>query len=75
MTPAAETTALADARIAGFLTMGITLHGLGIVSDRNTASYTLADDGGEEFILSFRASSPDAKVNWIKLVKNLPLYS
>ncbi len=55
MTPAVETTALADARVVGFLTMGITLHGLGIIADRNVASYTLIDDDGKKFMLSFQA--------------------
>jgi hypothetical protein len=74
MTPAAETTALADARIAGFLTMGITPHGAGIVSDRNVTTYTLEDDNGEKFTLSFHASSPNAQLNLVNLVKSPPLY-
>jgi hypothetical protein len=74
LTPAAETAALADARVAGFLTMGITLQGLGIISDRNVASYTLEDENGEKFTLSFQAAPPNVQVNWVNLVKSPPLY-
>jgi hypothetical protein len=74
MTPAAETSILADARIAGFLTMGITLHGFGIVADRNVASYTLADDNGKEFTITLQVSLPDQQVNLVNLVKSPPLY-
>lgn len=73
MTPTAETTALADARVVGFLTMGITLHGLGITADRNVAPYTLVDDDGKKFTLSFQATPSDAQVNWVNLVKRPPL--
>jgi hypothetical protein len=73
MTPTAETTALADARVLGFLTMGITLHGLGIIADRNVASYELVDDDGKKFTLSFQALPSDSQVNWVNLVKRPPL--
>jgi len=73
MTPAPETTALADVRVVGFLTMGITLHGLGIIADRNVAPYTLVDDNGKQFTLSFQAVASDAQVNWVNIVKTPPL--
>jgi hypothetical protein len=73
MTPTAETTALADARVVGFLTMGITLHGLGIIADRNVAPYTLVDEDGKKFTLSFQATPPVDQVNLVNLVKKPPL--
>jgi hypothetical protein len=73
MTPAAETKALADARLTSFLTMGITLHGFGIIADRNVANYTLIKDNGNKFTLSFRANPPDREINWVNVVKGSPL--
>ncbi len=74
MTPGEETAALADARIGRFLTMGIALHGLGIASDRNLASYTLADDQGRVFTVSLRATPQESQADLIDLVKEQPLY-
>ena len=74
MTPAAETTALADARIAGFLTKGITLHGLSIIPARNVASYTLQNDNGDQFTMNFPAIPPDADMKLVNLVKDPPLH-
>jgi hypothetical protein len=75
MTPAAETVALADARMAGSLTMGILLHGLGIVADRNVADYTVADDNDKKFILSFPATPSGAEITWVDLVNRPPLHA
>jgi len=72
ITPAAETTALADARVTGFLTMGIVLHGFGIIPDRNVASYTLLDDGRKR-TLGFRVVPRDGQINWVDLIKRAPL--
>jgi hypothetical protein len=74
MTPAAETTALADARIAGFLTMGITLRGLSIIPARSVASYTLQSDNGEQFTINFPATPPAADMSLVNLVKDPPRY-
>jgi hypothetical protein len=74
MTPAAETTPLADARIADFVTMGITLHGFGVISNRNFASYTLAGEIGDEFTVTVQATAPGAQIEWVNLVKDPPLY-
>jgi len=73
MTPTTETTALADARVVGFLSMGITLHGFGIIADRNVAPYTVKADDGEQFTLTVRAHPPDSQVKWANLVKTAPL--
>jgi hypothetical protein len=53
--------------------MGITLHGLGIISGRNAATFTLAKDA-EEFALTFPATAPGAKDNWSYLGGISPLY-
>ena len=74
MTPQAETPILAQARVENFLTMGIVLHGYGIVADRNSARYTLADDDGHEFTVDFQALPPDAKVKWVAPYKEPPLF-
>lgn len=75
MTPAAETVALADARVAGFLTMGIMLHGLGIIADRNVADYTVADDNEKKFTLSFPATPSGAETTWVNFVKRPALHA
>ncbi|MGA2130707.1 MAG: hypothetical protein ABSH50_00200 [Bryobacteraceae bacterium] len=72
ITPATETAALADARIAGFLTMGLTLHGLGVLPDRNAAAYTFRDDHGREFAV--RVGARDSPIDWVSVVKEPPLY-
>lgn len=72
-TPQAETYILADIRIEDFLSMGILLHAVGIIPDRNTARYTLADDSGKEFTIEVRALAPDDKTKWILPFKERPL--
>ena len=52
-----ENPPLADAFINDSLTTGATLHGLGITSDRNSASYTVVDDSGKEFTMQVHAAS------------------
>jgi hypothetical protein len=74
ITPAAETRGLADARIDGFITTGISLRGFGIVTDRNAATYTFLDDKGNEFKMNFPASAPDVPIRWVNLVKEPPLF-
>jgi hypothetical protein len=74
MTPQNETLYLAQARIENFLTMGIVLHGYGIIPDRGVAKYALADDAGREFIVEAHAMTPGTKVKWIHAYKELPLF-
>jgi hypothetical protein len=73
LTPTPETDALADARATNFLSMGIILHGLGIISDRNSAQITLTKEQGEPFPVTVHAGPPDTAVDWIPLVKTPPL--
>src|SRR5581483_10291732 len=55
MTPQNETPYLAQARIEDFLTMGIVLHGYGVIPDRRIAKYTFADDAEREFVIDVQA--------------------
>lgn len=75
LTPADETSILADVRIEGFLTTGMLLHGLGIIPDRNVARYTLAGDGAKEFTVDIPALPPDAaEITWVYAFNKRPLY-
>jgi hypothetical protein len=74
LTPQDETTWLAEGRVENFLTIGLVLHGAGIIADRNTARYTLADDAGHEFAVDVHALPPDARPNWIHAYKEPPLF-
>jgi hypothetical protein len=74
MTPQDETAVLRDARVENFLTMGIVLHGYGIIPDRNSARFTLADDDGHEFDIELHAVSPHANSRWVHAYKEPPLF-
>jgi hypothetical protein len=74
MTPQDETPFLAQARIEGFLTLGIVLHGYGITPDRRATKLALADEAGRELILEARAIAPGSKPKWIPVFKDPPLF-
>ena len=76
LTPADETQVLRDSLVGDYLTMGITLPGIGIIPDRQVASYTFADDNGREFTLNIDASPPreNSKLNWVSVLKEPPLF-
>jgi hypothetical protein len=76
MTPSDETEILRDSRVNDFLTMGICLHGMGIIRDRNTARYTLADDSGKKFTIDVRATTPaeSSGLKWAFAFKERPLF-
>jgi hypothetical protein len=74
MTPQDETPILAQARVEDFLTMGIVLHGCGIIRDRNTARFTFADDDNLEFSMEFHAPAPGTQVHWLPAYKEPPLF-
>jgi hypothetical protein len=74
MTPAAETPDLAQARVTYFLSLGMLLHGFGIVPDRTDARWTFADDAGQEFAIDVRALRPSEKPDWVSVCKDLPVY-
>jgi hypothetical protein len=76
LTPSDETHVLRDSRATGFLTMGIFLHGTGIIPDRNSAHYILAGDDGKESTIDVHAVSQqdNAKLNWAYASKEPPLF-
>jgi len=74
MTPGGETTELAEARVTYFLTMGMVLHGFGIIPDRKSARLTLADDEGHEIVVTVHALRPGEKAAWVSVCKEPPLY-
>lgn len=74
LTPQDETPALAEARATNFLTIGLVLHGLGIIPDRKAARYTLADDAGRQFTVTVRALAPGAKPRWVTAYRKPPLF-
>ena len=63
---------MSDSFVNNALTTGATLHGLGIIPDRNTAHYTLVDDGGHEF--SVDVHWPGTGTPLVRAFKDLPLY-
>lgn len=76
MTPVGETTALRDARATNFLYIGMALHGLGIIANRSTAQYTLENDSGKQFALTFSALAPSVadSIQYLRPWKVTPLY-
>ena len=75
MTPGNETQVLRDARADDFLSTGITLHGMGIIPDRNVAHYTLATDDGQQFTVDVHALTPAemSDLHWTLPFKDPPL--
>jgi hypothetical protein len=74
LTPQDETPFLAQARVERFLTLGIVLHGYGIISDRRVATLALADEAGREFIVEARATAPNEEIKWVPVFKEPPLF-
>ena len=68
-----ENPPLADGFVDDSLTTGATLHGLGITSDRNSASYTVVDDSGKEFTVEVHAGTTSA-AGLLRPFKEPPLY-
>lgn len=74
LTPSDETDVLRNARANGFLTIGILLHGIGIVRDRNLVRHTLADDDGKEFAVNVHSVVRSDRLNWKYPYKAAPLF-
>lgn len=76
LTPSDETQVLRNSRITGFLTLGIVLHGTGIIPDRNVAGYVFAEDDGQEFAINIDsvALGESSKLNWVSVPKESPLF-
>jgi len=67
-----ENPPLSDSFVSNALTTGATLHGLGIIPDRDTARYMLVDDDGHEFAVDVH--SPGTGAPLVRPFKDLPLY-
>ena len=74
LTPQDETPFLAQARVERFLTLGIVLHGYGIMPDRRIAKLALADEAGREFIVEARAAAPNETIKWVDVFRQTPLF-
>jgi hypothetical protein len=74
LTPYDETQVLREARVTDYLTMGITLHGMRIIHDRNMARYNLADDSGQEFTLDVHAAPEHSPLDWTYAYQKPPLF-
>jgi hypothetical protein len=74
LTPADETDILRSERANGFLTIGMVLHGIGIVPDRNLVPYTIADDKGKELIVEVHSVLRSEKLNWTYPYSEVPLF-
>lgn len=57
ITPVGETTVLRDVRAQNFLNIGLALHGIGIISQRDRATYTVENDAGQRVRLTLNALS------------------
>lgn len=55
LTPAQELPELRNGYVVAYLTLGLTLHGLDIIPDRDHAVYTLMDDRGRVFEADIKA--------------------
>lgn len=73
ITPVGETHWLRDTRVDGFLTTGMALHGLEITPDRDAATYTLLNDEGKQFSVTFKALAPGEEPKWVYPYKTAPL--
>jgi hypothetical protein len=73
ITPIAETEALRESRIDGFLTTGMALHGLGITPERSSARYTLATGDGKQLDVTFNALPPGEQAQWVDVANPLPV--
>jgi hypothetical protein len=58
ITPIGETTELRDTRATSFLSLGIALHGAGIIADRSRATFEVRDDAGRTSATIVHAMTP-----------------
>jgi hypothetical protein len=76
LTPAAETKELGDIRMEDFLAIGMLLHGTGVIPDRNSVTYTLADERGHQSTLRLSGIPMQEFMSqkWVTAFKERPLY-
>lgn len=63
MTPIGETQILRDTRTTNFMSLGIALHGAGVIQDRAQARFTVIDDAGQATTVSLHALTPEQAGN------------
>src|SRR5215469_5397920 len=76
LTPSDETQVLRDSRVTGFLTLGVVLHGMGIIPDRNVAHYVFAEDDGKKFAINIDsvALGESSELSWVSVPKEPSLF-
>lgn len=77
LTPADEHSSLRHARVEGFFSLGMMLHGLGLTRVPNSVTLTLADAGGKQFHFEVRAVPMNvaAVLPWRDVFIVAPLYA
>ena len=58
----------------GYIATTEVLHTLAIVPDITSAAFTFVDEQGKQFTLTIRSVPQEAKIEWLSLPTNLPLY-
>jgi len=76
ITPIGETPVLRDARAQNFLRIGMALHGIGIIPQRDRATFTVANDAGLRSEVSLAALTPAQadSAQWMWVWPAPPLY-
>jgi hypothetical protein len=74
ITPAPETMSLREARVEGFMTIGMALHGSGITPSRDRATYEL-QRGTKTFSLVVHALAAGQRVQYVYAWRTTPLYA
>jgi hypothetical protein len=66
LTPRDENPPLREALAASYLSIGLILHGLGVIPNRARAVYTLQSDSGDIFDIELPSTPSEEKTNWVK---------
>lgn len=76
LTPPGETSVLRDSRATVFLTIGMLLHGIGIIPDRNSGRYTVVGEDGKQFVADIHPLpiAERSNVHWIYASRETPLF-
>jgi hypothetical protein len=76
LTPVDESLSLRQARAEGFLSIGLMLHGLGLIPTRESVTLTLADDAGQRFQSAAHAVAMAVAdtLPWTQVFDSAPLY-
>ncbi|HEY2116678.1 MAG TPA: hypothetical protein VGJ51_16400 [Candidatus Angelobacter sp.] len=76
LTPSTETKELGDIRMEDFLAIGMLLHGTGVIPDRNSVTYTLANESGHQSTLRLSGMPMQEFMSqkWVTAFKERPLY-